>query len=125
HGELLGGRDLERHAVATDAAATARGEVSTGVAAPDLGERAVDIGGGDPVLGGLAVDGQLQLTGEADGDPRAVGDFFVDVGQDLVVLAEFDALVLQHVTDGGSHGGDGAGLAVDAQVDVLLEGGVT
>ncbi len=93
-------------------------------AAVDLLQRAAHVGGGDPVLRGVSVDDQLQRLAVADRDRGAVVDGLVDGRRDLVVGAQADALVLQHVTDrvtGGSHVLD---LAVDVECHVLPHRGV-
>ena len=67
-GEGLRGDDRQAHAPAVDVRAAAGGEVGAGEAAADLVEGAVDVGGGDPVGRGLAVDLELEGAAEAHRD---------------------------------------------------------
>ena len=123
-GELLGGHDLQRRTGAVEVATTAQRQLGAVEAAADLLERGVDVGGGDPVRLGLAVDGQLEGTAVAHADLAALLDRVVERGRDLVVLAELDAFVGQDVADGRGAGADLALLTVDGQGDGVGHRGV-
>src|SRR5690606_29556911 len=111
----LRGDDLELEAVTTDRGRAAGRQVGAGEAATDLGEGAVHVSGGDPVLGGLAVDGEVEGTREGDRDGRAVVDGAVEGRGDDVVLADVDAFGHEDLFDGVTHGADFAGLPVQGQ----------
>ena len=73
---------------------------------------------------GVAVDGQLERSREADADGAAVGDLLVEAGRDDVAVVDLDALGLEHVADGAAHGGHLTLLPVQGDGHVVAHGAV-
>ena len=123
-GRLRGGH-AEGQALPSERLAPGRGEDGALRAQAEVVERLTDSGGRRPVLLLLTVDGDDELAAVAHDDLLTVGDGAVDAGDDEVVRADGDALVLEHIADGAGEGVDIAGRAVDGQGDGLVEVGDT
>jgi hypothetical protein len=109
--------------VTTSTEAPSRLIVAEGTA--ELGQGRGDLGAVDPVGGGLAVDGQLELAAELDADAVTVLDLLVEAGRDDVArLIDLDVLRLEHLGDRVTHGLDLPVLAVERDGDVGAEGGI-
>ena len=120
----LGGADRQTHAVTTDRARAAGGQVRAGLdARAHLLQRVVDVRGGGPVGLLVAVDVQHELAAVGHGDARAVADAAALRRGDGVVLTQVDALVVEHVGDRVTGGLDDLFLAVDRDGHALLARG--
>ncbi len=113
--QLLGSDHLEAHATAVDLGATAGRQAGRRVQRAELAERGLDLGRGDPLGRGHAVDRELQRPREADADLVTVLHRLVERGRDDVAVGDLDVLGLEHLADGVAHGAHLLGLTVDRQ----------